>query len=252
MKKFFLLLAFLLAFPSAFCQESPASAIAFGIREIKTLDMYFGYLPYISKNTWGYVTLNFTPVDGVSRIVVANIRIVEEQSASSTIEIMVNETPCKTSSITSYLTGKTQYVADFDCTNVINSSGIYVVGLRPSEIIYNVHFRIWITYENNPEEQINQTLNYIVDNIDEVKMLLFDAVETKKYCVNNSLYIEKLANITLGNKTYPYIKTEVVECEFGCDEERKECNFPTWIYYSILVCVIIALFVIVKYVVLRI
>lgn len=251
MKKFFFLLPFFLLLTPAFCQESPASAVAFGIKEVKTLDMYFGYLPSIAKNTWGYAYLNFTPLDGVSKVLVAALRIVEEQGGITTIDIRVNGTPCKTPSITSTL-GRTQYVADFDCSNVVNRSGYYVVGLYPSADLANVHFRIWITYENNPEEQINQTLDYIVGNIDEVKVLLFDAPETRKYCVNNTLYIERLANITLGNKTYPYIKTEKIECEFGCDDERKECNFPTWIYYLILLCVIIILFIIVKYVVLRI
>ncbi|MEM1543722.1 MAG: hypothetical protein QW795_03470 [Candidatus Bathyarchaeia archaeon] len=264
MKKCFLILFMLIALSTAYAQEEiPATAAAFGVKEIKTIDLYFGYLPQINKNTFGYAMLNFTPIDGVSRVLVANVRIIEEQSGSSTLEVFVNSTPCNTPNITSYLTGKTQYVADFECSNVINTSGIYVVGIRPSEIIYNVHFRAWITYENNPEVQINETINYIIssiinatdnsinNNIDEMKILLFDSPETKRYCEdNNTLIITKTANITLGNKTYPYYKTEKIYCEFGCDQDRKQCNYPNWIYLLIIFGVITVSYFVVKHVIL--
>lgn len=249
MKKFFLFLAFLLFFPTAFCQEEVTTSAAFGVKEIKTIDMYFGYHASINKNTWGYAYLNFTPIDGVSNVKVALIRIIEEQTGTTTINIVVNNTPCKTRYITSTI-GRAQYVADFDCSNVINGSGYYVVGIYPSGDINNVHFRSWITYENDPEAQLNQTLEYITSNIDEVKMLLFDAYETRKYCVNDTLIIEKVSNITLGNKTYQYLKSESVECRFGCDDERKECNYPNWIYYLIIFGIIVVGFFVVKHIIL--
>lgn len=310
--------------------ETSPSAIAFGVKEVKTLDMYFGYLSKIVKNTWGNVTLNFTPIDGVDKIIVANIRVVVEQSSSCTFEIRVNNTPCRTSNITSYITGKVQYVADFDCTNVINKSGTYMISLRPSEDVYNTHFRAWITYENNPESQVNTTLNYLIQNITQtiiqninssrdyiiqnitseinttnsilntinqtlsylndnifnisniiiqktdeminllhniisiiiekigafedidIRMLSFDGVPTytRKYCMNDTLVIERISNITIGNKTYPYLRVDKIECDNGCDPERKECNHPKWIYYMIILGVIIIIYLCVKFVIL--
>lgn len=250
MKKIIPILLLMISIPTVFCQEEGiTTAAAFGIKEIKTLDMYFGYLPSINKNSWGYAYLNFTPIDGVDRVVAAALRIVEEQTGTTTLRVTINGTPCNTPEITSII-GRSQYVADFECRNVVNRSGFYVVGLQPTGDIYNVHFRIWITYINNPEAQINETIGYIINNIDEVKMLLFDSQETKKYCVNNTLYIERVANITLGNKTYPYLKTEKIECEFGCDEERKTCNYPNWIYYFLILIIIISVYFVIKLVIL--
>jgi hypothetical protein len=239
MKKIFLLiLAALLLISPAFCQEAETSpAIAWGVKELKTIDMYFGYTAYIDRNTPDSKILNFTPIDGVYEVKSTLIRIVEEQGGITTISIWVNDVPCKTPSLTS-IVGKSQYVADFDCVNVINSSGIYNVKIVPSTDISNVHYRAWITYVNNPENQTQAMMN-------DLKLFMLASREddpiTSKYCLDNStLVIEKTSEWHFNNITYLITKNETIKCEFGCDPERKECNRATWIYI-IIIMIIIAL-----------
>jgi hypothetical protein len=248
MKKIFLpIFAALLLTSPAFCQEAETfPAIAWGVKELKTIDLYFGYTTSVNKNTPDSKILNFTPIDGVYEVEATLIRIVEEQAEATTISIWVNDIPCKTSSITSAI-GKSQYVADFDCSNVINSSGTYNVKIIPSTDITNVHFRAWITYINNPENQTEAMMN-------DLKLFMLASREddtiTSKYCLDNStLVIEKTSLWHFNNLTYSITKNETVKCDFGCDPERKECNWATWIYILIIMCVIVASYLVFKFII---
>jgi hypothetical protein len=247
MKKIFLfiLAALLLASP-AFCQEAETfPAVAWGVKELKTIDMYFGYSASLPKNTNLTKTLNFTPIDGVSDIKVALIRIVSEQTRNPTIYIWVNGIPCNTPYITAKVSG--QYVADYDCTNVINGSGIYYATIRSTEDLNNIHFRAWITYVNNPENQTQAMMN-------DLKLFMLASEEddtiTSKYCLDNStLVIEKTSLWHFNNMTYSITKNETVKCDFGCDPERKECNWATWIYILIIMFVIVASYLAFKFII---
>jgi len=247
MKKIFLLIltALLLVSP-AFCQQTETfPATAWGVRELKTIDMYFGYNASLPKNTNLTKALNFTPIDGVSDVKVALIRIVSEQTGNPTIYIWVNGIPCNTPNITAKVSG--QYVADYDCTNVINNSGIYYATIKSTGDLSNVHFRAWITYVNNPENQTNAMMN-------DLKLFILASREddtiTNKYCLDNStLVIEKTSLWNFNNMTYSITKNETVKCDFGCDPERKECNWATWIYLLIIMVVIVASYLVFKFII---
>ena len=247
MKKIFLLIltALLLVSP-AFCQQTETfPATAWGVRELKTIDMYFGYNASLPKNTNLTKALNFTPIDGVSDVKVALIRIVSEQTGNPTIYIWVNGIPCKTPNITAKVSG--QYVADYDCTNIINNSGIYYATIKSTGDMTNVHFRAWITYVNNPENQTNAMMN-------DLKLFILASREddtiTNKYCLDNStLVIEKTSLWNFNNMTYSITKNETVKCDFGCDPERKECNWATWIYLLIIMVVIVASYLVFKFII---
>jgi len=247
MKKIFLfILAALLFVSPAFCQQTETfPAIAWGVRELKTIDMYFGYSASLPKNTNLTKALNFTPTDGVSDVKVALIRIVSEQTGNPTIYIWVNGIPCNTPNIVVKVSG--QYVADYDCTNIINDSGIYYATITSTGDLSNVHFRAWITYVNNPENQTNAMMN-------DLKLFMLASREddtiTNKYCSDNStLVIEKTSLWNFNNVTYSITKNETVKCDFGCDPERKECNWATWIYLLIIMGVIVVSYLVFKFII---
>ena len=247
MKKIFLfILAALLFVSPAFCQQTETfPAIAWGVRELKTIDMYFGYSASLPKNTNLTKALNFTPTDGVSDVKVALIRIVSEQTVNPTIYIWVNGIPCNTPNIVVKVSG--QYVADYDCTNIINDSGIYYATITSTGDLSNVHFRAWITYVNNPENQTNAMMN-------DLKLFMLASREddtiTNKYCSDNStLVIEKTSLWNFNNVTYSITKNETVKCDFGCDPERKECNWATWIYLLIIMGVIVVSYLVFKFII---
>ena len=247
MKKIFLpILAALLLVSPAFCQEAETyPAAAWGVKELKTIDLYFGYSASLPKNTNLTKALNFTPIDGVSDVNVALIRIVSEQTGNPTIYIWVNGIPCNTPYITAKVSG--QYVADYDCTNIINGSGIYYATIKSTGDMTNVHFRAWITYVNNPENQTNAMMN-------DLKLFILASREddtiTNKYCLDNStLVIEKTSLWNFNNMTYSITKNETVKCDFGCDPERKECNWATWIYLLIIMVVIVASYLVFKFII---
>jgi hypothetical protein len=147
-------------------QQETAPAIAFGIKELKTVDLYFAY--DINTNSGINYThfLNFTPIDGVDNIRTALIRIVAEQSGATNYLMYVNNRSCNTPAIRSVV-GKAQYVSDFDCTNVINQSGTYYVTFNADKYLDNVHWRAWITYTNNPENMTYNITRNITDTISE-------------------------------------------------------------------------------------
>jgi hypothetical protein len=207
--------------------------------------MYFGYSASLPKNTNLTKALNFTPTDGVSDVKVALIRIVSEQTGNPTIYIWVNGIPCNTPNIVVKVSG--QYVVDYDCTNIINDSGIYYATITSTGDLSNVHFRAWITYVNNPENQTNAMMN-------DLKLFMLASREddtiTNKYCSDNStLVIEKTSLWNFNNVTYSITKNETVKCDFGCDPERKECNWATWIYLLIIMGVIVVSYLVFKFII---
>jgi hypothetical protein len=222
----------------AFCQQTETfPAIAWGVKELKTIDMYFGYSASLSKNTNLTKELNFTPIDGVSDVKVALIRIVSEQTGNPAIYIWVNGIPCNTPYITAKVSG--QYVADYDCTNIINNSGIYYATITSTGDMSNVHFRAWITYVNNPENQTNAMIN-------DLKLFMLASGEdpiTRKICLdNNTLLIEKVSEWNFQNTTYQITKNETIYCDYGCNEKLLQCNFNPSI---ILIFVIMVVFIII-------
>jgi hypothetical protein len=140
-----------------------------------------------------------------------------------------------------------QYVYDFDCTNVISHAQVYNVTTYATGDMTNVHFRAWITYVNNPENQTEAMMN-------DLKLFILASGEddtiTSKYCLDNStLVIEKTSLWNFNNVTYSITKNETVKCDFGCDPERKECNWATWIYILIIMCVIVASYLVFKFII---
>jgi hypothetical protein len=245
MRKIFLfILAALLLVSPAFCQEAETfPAVAWGVKELKTIDLYFGYRDYLPKNTNLTKVLNYTPIDGVSEVKVALIRILTEVTGNPIVYIYVNGIPCNTPYITAKVSG--QYVYDFECTNVISHAQTYNVTTYATGDMTNVHFRAWITYVNNPENQTNAMMN-------DLKLFMLASREddpiTGKYCLdNNTLVIEKTSEWHFNNVTYSITKNETVKCDFGCDPERNRCNDAPYIHILIIMGVIVISFVAFKY-----
>jgi hypothetical protein len=77
-----------------------------------------------------------------------------------------------------------------------------------------------------------------------------DDTITNKYCLDNStLVIEKTSLWNFNNMTYSITKNETVKCDFGCDPERKECNWATWIYILIIMCIIVVSYLVFKFII---
>jgi len=51
---------------------------------------------------------------------------------------------------------------------------------------------------------------------------VFSLEISDKYCVNNTLVIERWGYWTVNNKTYNITKTEMILCEYGCEEKGED------------------------------
>ena len=126
------------------------SAVAYGIKELKTIEFDFGFVDECLKDTWCNQSFTFFPTDAVSSISSVLVRLVVEQPNNNEYYIRVNDELCIVNNI-SNIVGKSQYVADFKCANIINGQGNYTVSLwSDNQPVYNVHYRVYITYINNP------------------------------------------------------------------------------------------------------
>jgi hypothetical protein len=259
-------LATLLCLPLSLAQiPETFPAVAYGVKELKTIDMYFGYNASLSKNTYLSKILNFTPIDGVYEVKVALIRVVSEQTGNPTTYIWINTIPCNTPSIYAKVSG--QYVYDYDCTNVINNSGTYNVTILSTGDLSNVHFRAWITYVNNPINQtleflnaINETIirehnytNTLIIGIDKKVWKTFqiyadpNAVDPIYYCIDNTTLMKETPKTICINNTCENVTiTETIPCKYGCDLETNSCKPPSYLYILIIIGIVIVIFVIYK------
>jgi hypothetical protein len=208
------------------------SAVAQATQELKTVDIYFGFSISIAKDTSVSKTLNFTPVDwgAKSWVKVSLIRIVDEQAGSPTLYMWVNGVACNTPSILATI-GRGQYVADFECTNVINRTGIYNVTLKPTGFgLDNAHFRSWVTYTTDLTNQTIASQKQFVEALN-----YFDATAEEKlksnhdYCLDNVtmrkvLTTEKCGILYNITTCFTINKTEDNVCNYGCDTQQNQCK----------------------------
>jgi hypothetical protein len=230
-------LIFLLSLPTVFAQAGEtAPAVAQAIQELKTVDIYFGYTSSLTANTNDTKYFWFSPVDwgNKSFIRVALIRIVEEQNGSPTHYLWVNGQPCLTASITA-LVGRSQYVADFECTNLINTIGNYSVTYQASGVVSNIHYRGWVTYTTDLTNQTIASQKLFIEALN-----YFDATAEEKlksnrdYCFSNTtmrkvLTIEKCGILYNVTTCFTINKTEDTYCNYGCDAELNECSKAPYI-----------------------
>jgi len=223
-------------------EEGTATAIAQAVQELKTVDIYFGFSTSITKDTSVSKILNFTPVDwgNKSWVKVSLIRIVDEQSGSPTIYMWVNGTPCNTPSITATI-GRGQYVADFECTNVLNGTGAYNITIRPAAFsLDNVHFRAWVTYvTDTTAQQINVSEMFASAVWKRFYGLgtppLMSA--TEYYCENDTLVKNRTVDICEKGKCETVIGVERIKCDWGCS--NNECRQPPYLMYGTIFALII-------------
>jgi hypothetical protein len=218
---------------------STVGAVAFGVQELKTVELDYGFADTVPANRNVSQILNWVigENEGFNRTVSTLVRIVAEPSrAPIEYRVFVNGTACNPPSIVTSLSG-TQYVADFRCENVITNPTTYNVTLFASHGLKNIHFRAFITYINNP--RLNLTINLTTANL---TVLLtnetIDAISTKSALLssvfeqvrNHNLCIDNFTlqhNITvkIGNQPeFDLITRE--RCEFGCDLKNNVCNPP--------------------------
>jgi len=197
---------------------SSATANAYGIKETKSLDWYFGYEASTTGGVWYNKTLNFTPADRVGVVHASIIRIIAGSTSANPVthDILVNNSLCNVSSITSGL-GKTQYVADFDCKNIVNGSGVYIVSYMSSVSQYNAHYRLYITYDNDPDFLTPALLQWEFEQSMKLE-------SNHDYCINSThLGKDLLYSYSVNNETSNVTRSEVITCNYGCDSDRSEC-----------------------------
>jgi len=212
-----ILLAIVLSATQVYAQaEGSATANAFGIKESKSIDIYFGFEPDVSSGTWYNKTLNFTPVDRVDYMISANIRMIIEQIGQPLHSFLVNGSICNVGNISSSIT-RTQYVADFDCTNIINESGIYEIAYMSSLAVDNVHYRAYISWINDPDFITPMFKNRMLEG-------QLDLISNHDYCVNDTTLTKELTfEITVDNETTTASNLQNITCQWGCDSDRNEC-----------------------------
>lgn len=129
--------------------SSTATAVAYSIKELKTVEYDFGYLPYLPKDTNATFCFDFFPPDRISETLSSMIRMVYEQKVPTTTQIWLNGQRCEVWNMTSTI-GKSQYVADFKCVEIMNSIGQYNLTFRSTADLNNIHARLYMTYVNDP------------------------------------------------------------------------------------------------------
>jgi hypothetical protein len=241
-------LIFLILLPNALAQTSQTYTVAaVALSEEKTVDIYFGYTQSLGPSNYDMKMLEFNPPDwgNNSRMVASLIRIVEEQTGNPTLSISVNNKSCLTNSITASI-GSGQYVADFLCTNNINTTGNYTIYLNSSKTINNVHYRAWFTYITDLS---NQTAELKSDIALEVWKQFFalgtppQMSSTEYYCENDTILIKnRTIEVCQKSKCENIIGIEKIKCDYGC--RNNECVPPPWITYAIIfVLIIVASFI---------
>lgn len=198
------------------------SAVAYGIKELKTIEFDYGYLQTCAKDTWCNQSFAFYPSDSVSEILSVLIRIVAEQPNNEGYSILVDDEECDVSFISNAM-GKAQYVADFKCANLVTGEGNYTTSVMVgSDGIQNFHFRVYITYINDPLTceigstqtfDTNETIVFttFIRNNATVNLTIWDS--------NESLVYEEYYNST-GD---PIIKTWATDVK-GQYYARLECT----------------------------
>ncbi|MFQ6055177.1 MAG: hypothetical protein ACE5J3_04265, partial [Methanosarcinales archaeon] len=232
------LFIFLLIITPAYSQAiTGAVASAYGIIETKSLDIYFGYVDNSTANIWYNKTLNFNPIDRVSMVRSASIRIVADKPSPPTnYYVRVNNSLCENSHIYTAM-GEVQYVLDFECDNLINESSVYEISFMSDKGLGNVHYRLFITYDNNPD--------FVKAKVGELLLEKdLTLISNHDFCVgNNTLMRSLLYNYTVNNETHTVSKNETIWCEYGCDFERNECIMHP--AYRILMIIGIIVFIII-------
>jgi len=71
------------------------------------------------------------------------------------------------------------------------------------------------------------------------------------YCKDNTTLVKNHTfTFCEGNKCETYSIFEEIKCDWGCDPERKACNYPPYLKYGIILGVVFIIFVVVKFIIL--
>ena len=74
---------------------------------------------------------------------------------------------------------------------------------------------------------------------------------TEYYCKDNQTLIKNHTfEFCKDGVCKTYSKVEEIKCDWGCDPERKTCNYPPYLKYAIILGVVFIIFVVVKFIVL--
>ncbi|MEM0324788.1 MAG: hypothetical protein QXW35_02710 [Candidatus Aenigmatarchaeota archaeon] len=85
-----------------------------------------------------------------------------------------------------------------------------------------------------------------IDDLIGLLLALHSTPETYKYCKDNkTLVIVKNAFWEINNKTYNITKNEEIQCQFGCNFEKNECNEPAYKTYIIIAGLIFVILIII-------
>ncbi len=239
--------------------SSSATAAAFGVKELKTVEITLFANTSVPTDTNFSVILDFDGdfTDGADRIVSLSLRTVLDKVIAQPLDTFyfVNDTACPGTPITTSL-GQTQYVAEAKCDDLFNLTQDKVYNVTfgfdnpPNSNLENVLFRVFITYINDPDFT---DLNQAFDEIELIFAKVYEdnILHNTDFCIDNETSRKQLelftGNVTSNTTTTKFIDTH---CDLGCSNQTGKCNAPEF-QSTILGLLIIIAIIVVGYILLR-
>ena len=228
------------------------TASAFGVKEVKSLQITFNFTKSLPANTNVTFSLPINSTnfpDGIDHFINANLRIFFDKAVaiSQDFRATINGTACSNSPYTTAI-GSGQYVVDFQCLNAITQvfNTTYNVTFSTDRTSQNVVFSIFTTYINNPDfsnftsqtaEQLG-LLNLIFSKVYEDGNIL----RNDDFCIDDSTSRKQLTTSSNSTVTQRNIDTF---CQDGCDNETGKCRikgFQADLLFIIIIFAIIGVF----------
>jgi|GEM_PF-5377505 len=119
-------------------------------------------------------SFTFDAPDGLSRVLNALLKFKVIISPTINFTVFVNNRPCNNPFffISTVFANQGQFDIAFDCTNIINTTGIYNVSLKPSASTGSVIGWVEITYINKIFTDLNSSIVSVNDTVKNVNTTL--------------------------------------------------------------------------------
>lgn len=236
---------------NVFAEESFSTASAFGVKEVKSLELLLNTTPtYVAGTnlTFQYALLPENYPDGIYKFIDVKFRIVVDRSSAqaSITHLYIDEKECANSPyVVSLPLG--QYVNYFKCINAFNDTTfgiVHNITFNSNRARDNVVFLFMPTYINNPDFS---SINNMESNIDLIfaKVYEGDILSNHDFCINSNTSRKQLeiftGNSTLNTTTTKYIDTY---CEMGCDNQTGYCQskgFESGLFALIIIFVLLGI-----------
>ena len=241
-----ILMMFLIGFSiNVYAEDSFSMASAFGVKELKSLELFVNASDSLSANTnlTTYYFINSSDfTDGISKIVNVKLRIVIDKISAQPymMNMYVNGSSCLYSGFDTSL-GVGQYVMYFDCTNrFLNQTDVmYKFDFNADKNAGNVFVLFMPTYVNNPEfnytdmttniwNYTNRTLTYYPND---TEIILYNTTtETRNIQTNILNSISNLqTNITLE---FTNLNNNIINLQNNITTQISNIPYLVWNYLT--------------------